>query len=440
MIKRVKIKGYKSLHDLEIYLEPLTVIIGPNAAGKSNFLDALQLLPRIVTHRSLKEAFEPPYRGRPLESFTFGEEGIKSLLKKDSAVFSIEVDVELSPVVIDRVNQQIAEMKHSERKNELKSDVSSPREPALIRDRYLRYRLEVEIRPKYGLLLVSDEFLAAIKKNGELKASRNPFLERIGEKIHLRMEGQAHPIYYERFLDYSILSQSLFQPHYPHIVALQQEISNWFFYYFEPRERMRLPSPVREVRHPGMMCEELASFLNTLKSADPQRFEEMGKSLNMIIPSVTGIEVEVTDSGEAELKVVEDGIPFPARVLSEGTLRVLGLLALWGGRERPSVVGFEEPENGIPPSRVKRVAELLKNRAGTGSTQLIVTTHSPLVPEMLPDENIYICRKLEGKTIIEPIAHWGPLSRKAEIEKALNAEDKNWSSHGERIISGDYDA
>jgi AAA15 family ATPase/GTPase len=45
MLKRIKITNYKSLRDFEIRdLSKLCVIFGANAAGKSNFLDALQLL------------------------------------------------------------------------------------------------------------------------------------------------------------------------------------------------------------------------------------------------------------------------------------------------------------------------------------------------------------------------------------------------------------
>ncbi|MCY4511418.1 MAG: AAA family ATPase [Acidobacteria bacterium] len=39
MLKRVHVKGYKSLADVEVKLEPLVVLFGPNAFGKSNFLD-----------------------------------------------------------------------------------------------------------------------------------------------------------------------------------------------------------------------------------------------------------------------------------------------------------------------------------------------------------------------------------------------------------------
>ncbi len=75
MIRRVHIAGYKSLRNVDIQLRPLTVLFGPNSAGKSNFLDALQLLSRVASSRTLSEAFEPPYRGTPLESFSSGRVG-----------------------------------------------------------------------------------------------------------------------------------------------------------------------------------------------------------------------------------------------------------------------------------------------------------------------------------------------------------------------------
>jgi len=77
MLKRIKIQGYKSLVDVEVHLQLLTVLFGPNASGKSNFLDALQLLSRIASSQKLHDAFEPPYRGNALESLSFGKEGVQ---------------------------------------------------------------------------------------------------------------------------------------------------------------------------------------------------------------------------------------------------------------------------------------------------------------------------------------------------------------------------
>ncbi|MDZ7261196.1 MAG: AAA family ATPase [candidate division KSB1 bacterium] len=47
MLRRIKIEGYKSFKNLDLTLQPVSVIMGPNAAGKSNFLDALYLFRNI---------------------------------------------------------------------------------------------------------------------------------------------------------------------------------------------------------------------------------------------------------------------------------------------------------------------------------------------------------------------------------------------------------
>jgi AAA15 family ATPase/GTPase len=95
MIKRLKVKGYKSLRDMEVRFEPLNIIIGPNAAGKSNLLDALNLISKLVTSKNLKESFEH-HRGLPLESFYYGQKGYEKLLQEETASAEFEVDVELS--------------------------------------------------------------------------------------------------------------------------------------------------------------------------------------------------------------------------------------------------------------------------------------------------------------------------------------------------------
>ena len=440
MLKRIKIQGYKSLVDIELNLKPLSVLVGPNASGKSNFLDALQLLSRMATCQTLEDAFEPPYRGHPLESFTFGDEGIKSLMEKESVSFSIEVDVQLSTTVIERVNRRIQEIRETTAKSTQSVDKPVSDRRVLVREKELRYRIEVEMLPGFGILRVADEYLAALTDEGQPKQNRKPFLERIGNRLHLRMEGQAHPLYYERYLDYSILSRSHYPPHYPHLTAMQQELANWLTFYLEPREQMRLPNPVKAVHDIGSMGEDLAAFLNTLKTLNKRQFESVEKSLHAMIPSITGIDVNVNELGEVELDLREDGKLIPARVLSEGTLRILGLLALSGAKESPSLVGFEEPENGIHPRRVQLIAELLKTRMILQNSQFIVTTHSSLLPDLIPPESLYVCRKVHGHTEIEPfnMMHIGPLWKQSEIEMALDDGDALFPS--ERILRGDFDA
>ena len=435
MLKRIHIRGYKSLEDVEVCLSQLVVLFGPNAAGKSNLLDALQLLSKLGTSRTLKEAFDPPYRGKPLESFTIGQKGIKGLLEQERLSFSIEADLSLSDAVVEAVNRQILEMRrpHGEGESKERSKL-----PARVRERDLRYRIEVEMLPRSGLLRVADEYLAALNSKGEPTGKRKPFLERQDERIHLRHEGQAHPTYYDRYLDHSILSMPHYPPHYPHLAAARRELESWLFFYFEPRERMRAANPVKEVRHIGLMGEELAAFLNTMKSTDERQFRGVEKALHALMPNIDGIEVEVSDLGEVELRLKEGGVAIPARVLSEGTLRMLGLLALTGVDEAPALVGFEEPENGVHPRRIQLIAELLKTQDILQQTQYIVTTHSPILPDLLADSSLFVTNRIDRKTRIEPFSTWGPLGRRDDLSQVL-CDEEDGLPVSARILRGDFD-
>ena len=436
MLKRIRIKGYKSLEDIDVCLSRLVVLFGPNAAGKSNLLDALQLLSKLGTSRTLKEAFDPPYRGKPLESFTIGQSGIRGLLEQDRLSFSIEADLNLSNAVVEAVNRQISEMRrpHGETGSKETNKV-----PARVRERDLRYRIEVEMLPRSGLLRVTDEYLAALNSKGEPTGSRKPFVERQGDRIHLRLEGQAHPTYYDRYLDHSILSMPHYPPHYPHLAAARRELESWLFFYFEPRERMRAANPVKEVRNIGLMGEELAAFLNTMKATNARQFDAIEKALHTLMPGIDGIEVDVSDLGEVELRLKEGGVAIPARVLSEGTLRMLGLLALTGAAEAPALVGFEEPENGVHPRRIQWIAELLNTQQFLGQTQYIVTTHSPLLADFLTDDVLFAVRRPNGRTRIDAFSSWGPLARRGKIERVLAADEDPLPASA-RILRGDFDA
>jgi predicted ATPase len=435
MIWRIHIQRYKSLRDVDVSLKPLSVLFGPNAAGKSNFIDALQLLSRIAGSRSLKEAFEPPYRGKPMESFSFDETGLEGLTNREAVSFQIEADIKLSPMVIAAVNKEILESKRGQ------SDANgsdSGKSSSSIHHDNLRYRIEVGISPHTGVLHVSDEYLVALGLDGKPKSRPQAFLERKNDKIHLRMEGQSHPTYFDRYLDHAIISRPHYAPHYPHLTALKKELQSWFFYYFEPRERMRAPTSVKEVRHIGLMGEELAAFLNTLYNLDPRQFKAVEKALHSLIPSITGIRTEVNKVGEVELSLMEGDVAMPARVLSEGTLRALGLLALSGVKEPPALIGFEEPENGMQPRRIRDIAKILESRAESGNTQLIVTTHSPILPDHIPDESLFVCQKKSNGTSIEPFSSWGALARRSDIDTALEDEGEPLRV-SQRMLRGDFD-
>jgi len=443
MLRRIVLKGYKSFPEHDLHLEPFCVLFGPNAAGKSNFLDAIQLIGRLARCSTLKDAFAPPYRGTALESFTFPPNGIKGLLEQHSARMSFEVDVELSDAVVRKIDQLVRDMKSTRIAAESSEPYGGKTESQYVKERFLRYRIEIEVLPKSGILRVVDEYLAALNAKGEPRSSRHPFLEKVGGKLHLRMEGRAHPRYHDVHLDRSVLSMPHYAPHCPHLAAMQEQLSRWCIFYFEPRERMRMTNPVRDVSHIGLMGEELAAFLNTLRSVDERQLRGVEKAIHAIVPSITGLDINVNDLGEVELRIREGNATIPARVVSEGTLRILGLLALGATKQPLPLIGFEEPENGVHPRRVRLIAELLRNRAEEGATQIIVTTHSRILPDLIPDKHLYVCRRVKGKSEITPLSTWRPCARtdiNQDARDAKQSADKGTLLTSQRIMRGDFDA
>ena len=439
MLKRVHIKGYKSLHDVEVELTPLTVLFGRNATGKSNFLEALQLLARLGTSRTLKEAFDPPLRGQPLESFSFGEQGLQGLRERSRVSLAIEADLCLSDATVAKVNQQLSDMQQMSA-NGSRAGARS-KTSAQVRERNLRYRIAIEMKPKQDFLSVADESLVALTAKGEPAKNRKPFIERQRNQLCLRSEGKAQTARYDRHLDHSILSKACYLPDNPHLAAVKQELASWLFYDFKPSECMRAATPVKEeVSHIGLAGENLAAYLYALKVRAPKQFWMLEQSMHLFMPELTEIDVTVNESGEAELWFKEAGGTMSARVVSEGILRILGLVALVGTAEPPALIALEEPEASISPRCIELIGGYLMTRTYDAKSQYIVTTNSPVLPDYLSKKYLQVVTRPNGQTLIDPIGAWGPVFKWPAGKKPADALEYNERLVSERILRGDFDA
>jgi len=420
LIKRIYIDGYKSFRDFNLELRPLSVVFGPNANGKSNLLDAVQLVGKFATSPTLQKAFED-HRGLPFQSFNCGDKGFDSLMKKERLQMTFEVDVLLSEATIKHVTTAIKEKRQG-----LESSHSS-----FISEKLLRYRLVIEGLPKVGYLRVKEERLSALRRNSSVeKSSRKAFIETEKQDITLRLEGQAHPTKHQIGLDHTIVSKALYEPHYPHIAALKYELDLWRTYYFSP-DRMRVAEPVAEEKAIKRDGSNLMAFLNVIKDKDPRTFDNIRRTIKSFLPQKPTIDIEV-HGGMAEMNIMESGTPFPSSLISEGTLRVIGLISVLSQHNEATLIAFEEPENGIHPIRLKQIADMIQDSlltpSGDVACQIILTSHSPIFPEFFDNEALFICQRKDGSTRIVPFSSLGSLYRRGEIGRALE----------DRILSGDF--
>ncbi len=90
MIKKLIIRDWKSFDEATFHVDPLTILIGANASGKSNVLETFLFLTRIASNVPISQAINgdvnlPPIRG-----------GFEWICRKPSNTFSIELTVEKS--------------------------------------------------------------------------------------------------------------------------------------------------------------------------------------------------------------------------------------------------------------------------------------------------------------------------------------------------------
>jgi Predicted ATPase len=397
MLKRLRVHGFKSLRDVEIELPRMAVLFGPNAAGKSNVIDAIQALSRLGTERTVADALSGPIRGYPIEALSFPSGGMPELLQQDHAEFSLGGDL-------------------------------------VVGKETYRYELTVGIAPDSGKLRTMDEYLALLTAKGNEKG--NPAIQRVGDNLHIRRKSKpAHPRQEPVGLNHTILSDPrLGGQAYRWIEKARGELADWRTYYLDPRVAMRAAKPPSDVRDIGVLGGDIAPFLYKLKAESGKHFDAVRRTLTSIIPGVEALDVDLDQRrGTLDLVVRQNGVDFSSRIISEGTLRVLALCAIaanpWGG----SLIAFEEPENGVHPRRLELIAELLLSLAVEQGRQVVVTTHSPIFCDAVlksaqkgsSDVGLFNVRRRGQETVIEPFDVTGALFRDREIADALTsrAED-----------------
>jgi len=351
MLRRFHVQGFKSLLDVEVELAPLVVLFGPNAVGKSNVLESLLLLSRLATEQTLARALDP-LRGHPLEAFSLPEGGLEGLLSQKTADLEVEADFET-------------------------------RKPDKKTQKYLRYGCQVRIHTGTGAAEVADESLIRLKKNLQPIKAVKPRIERQdGELLVRQLGGQGHPRHEPVGLNHTLVSNQQFsgETRYPDFDQLRRELGAWRMYYLDPRVGMREPQGPREVQDIGPRGEWIAPFLYRLKGSERHRknFLAIRRALRSTIPTIQSLDVDLDPKrGTLDIQIQQDGTPYSSRVISEGTLRVLALCCIAANPWPSELIAFEEPENGVQPRRIEVIADLLLSMASQGTTQVIVTTHSP---------------------------------------------------------------
>lgn len=379
MITRVEVDGFKSLRDFAIDLDPFTVLIGPNSAGKSNVLDALALLSRL-TSMPIAEAFRQG-RGKSIDQFSrYGAEVAGAIR---FAVEFLECGV-------------------------------YPR-PARFQSRF-RYELTIERRAlPSGVekLVVRDERLRAVRGEDDAWIAARPELAAFvghadGRRDYFftlkknRDEPQRAIVVpsglpNERSVPPTHTALCSTEPTSSFMVKANlrrcRMLDPWASRLGEPSERIDA----------GELASNASNLPAILAELPPNVLGEIRADLASLVPGVASFDVH-PEGDEIRLDVAfSGGERMPARLVSAGTLRILALLTALRMEPRAYLLGIEEPESGIYPGRFRALLALLleattrsheseareeleeaRRMAYVGVTlnqlpiQILLTTHSPV--------------------------------------------------------------
>ena len=394
MLKELRIKNFKSFGEATLKFGPLTTLIGTNASGKSNLLDALRFLHAVARGYTLAEIFGGKnafgelvwdgIRGGPNGAIRFGEHS-----------FRIEVAFDLS-----------AKNPGYEYIIEVESNGKGPRvshESLYVEGKMCFDSSLVEIPPEQA-----DPKLISVKLPKGIKgfASNQPILCQI-DGLPLPHQGTygltARIVSFGlkvrsffgafRFLDLDLKRMGL--PSAPGSTDLNNSGDN-------------LSSVLKSFDENAAFHGAFASWIRALTPMDVERIEFL----------------DYPDGKVLALLVEHGGRKIPLSNASEGTLRFLGILAAIFSPEPPSLICFEEIETGFHPARLQLLLRLIAQEtsqkrfqtwaldiiediekageldlaAGDVKFQVLATTHSPGFVRLLTDhlDHAYLTYRVEG--------------------------------------------
>ena len=363
LIRNLKVSRLLSFgpEGIDLAMRPLNVLIGPNGCGKSNFIEVLNLL------RYAPVRFASPF-------MTGG--GAREWLWKGGE-FDLDQFASIEAEVVGNLSDPSQGFRH-------RIDFGGSGDRVWI-DRELI---------SYGEASPNGDGVATVYTNREGNASirddqsNGKLREMDSSKLDFRV---------------SILSQ-IRDPELYHTLDFLQRAYNgiqiyrdWTFGTGSPMRSSQVPDgPVNDVGREGRNA---VTVVASMKRADRNRLVQEMQSL---YPEIEDVRVAPAGAGAMQLFIEESGgVEISAERLSDGTLRFLFLLAILLQPEPPPMIVIEEPELGLHPDVIPKLAALLIE--ASERTQIVITTHSRMLVDALGEdpESVIVCEKHNGESTFE---------------------------------------
>lgn len=381
MIQELILNNWKSFESAHLNIDPLTFVIGTNASGKSNILDAFQFLLRTANSHEIRVAINgkdgmPPLRG-----------GLDWLFRKGTS------ECEVGVVITDNDRKEIS------------------------------YRYSISLRKTTDLkgceiksekLVVSDQIR---KTDKQLFGTDNEIVGNATIPVYFKTGNQGPPRRIDMDRAYSVLARIgalNVTKEIKDAAAIVSDNLTHIFILDPIPNHMRDFSPLSET-----LSTDAANIAGILAALPIERKKQVEDDLTKYIhplPEKDIYRVWAEPAGTFNTYAMlcceegwagqEEAEKIDAKAMSDGTLRFIAIVtALLTGREK-SLLIVEEIDNGLHPSRAKELVKMLQALGRSRQIDILCTTHNPALIDALGNTMIpfisYVKRNLEtGASTIE---------------------------------------
>lgn len=404
MFSKIEALNYRCLRYIDKELGPFHVLVGPNASGKTTFLDVISFLGQLVNDGLEKALYS---RSPNFEDLLFRGTGTR---------FELAVEAQIPEHLVDQIKDV--------------GDYDT-----------IRYEVAIgheETANESGLILLAENvyFLSHITQAQQVfrlvfpgppdapdsicRASSKrllPKTRRIISKVRNGNDNFYSEVYKEAGKGWAPAFK--LGPRKSALANLPEDeskfpVSTWLKGLLTDgvqsivlnSQAMRRPSPPGQPRSFRTDGSNLPWVIEDLKNRSPSAFRDWIAHLQTALPDLESIStIERPEDKHRYLQLrYRPGFQIPSWTASDGTLRLLALTIPAYLRELNGVFLIEEPENGIHPKAIETVFQSLSS---VYDAQMLVATHSPIIlAQVKPEQLLCFAKTDEGATdIVDGIHH-----------------------------------
>jgi len=413
MLKKLILKNWKSFRDAELPLDPLTVLIGTNASGKSNVVEALEFLQRIAKGENIEAALAGD------KTLTSIRGGVEWAAKNGENEFTLKV------LVADRNN-----------KTDYLYTITLQTRPTIhsLTEKITIYQDDHEYFPiEFGLS--GDKFSArsSLLNRSDFSGLPLHFIE--SNFLSEPSKKESYQLNYFKKNSINIIN-NIILPTIENILVLNL-----------------VPYKMRDYSRLSEILESDGSNIaGVLAALDGEQKAEVESTLSAYIKDLPEGDIKRVFAEpvgrlktDAMLYCEEEWKPgemtlIDAKTMSDGTLRFIAILTALLTRPEGSQLVIEEIDNGLHPSRAELLVRILREIGSKRKIDILLTTHNPalldaLGPEIVPFVVVAHRDSETGEsklTLLEDIDNFsklfasyslGDMTTKGAIERSLSCNE-----------------